>query len=104
MDYLQGFGKIVGPNSVAVKLNDGGDETLSTKNILIATGSEPSPLKPCPVDNASKKIVDSTGALDLAQIPKKLAVVGGGVIGLEMGSVWRRLGSEVTVIEYLDST
>ncbi|KAJ8601570.1 hypothetical protein CTAYLR_005219 [Chrysophaeum taylorii] len=102
VDYLQGFGKITGPNSVAVELNDGGDELLSTKNIMIATGSEPTPLKPCPVDNDKKKIVDSTGALDLPEIPKKLAVVGGGVIGLEMGSVWRRLGAEVTVIEYLD--
>lgn len=100
VDYLQGFGKISGANSVAVKLNDGGDETLSTKNIMIATGSEPAPLKPVPVDQ--NKIVDSTGALDLKEIPKKLAVIGGGVIGLEMGSVWRRLGSEVTVIEYLD--
>jgi len=102
VDYLQGFGRIATPNSVAVKLNDGGDETLSTKNILIATGSIPSPLKPVPVDNEAKKIVDSTGCLELAEIPKRLAVVGGGVIGLEMGSVWRRLGAEVTVIEYLD--
>mmetsp|Transcript_2460 Transcript_2460/g.8334 ORF Transcript_2460/g.8334 Transcript_2460/m.8334 type:complete len:502 (+) Transcript_2460:74-1579(+) len=102
VDYLKGFGKLTGPNSVRVSLLDSGEEVLQTKNIMVATGSVPTPLKPCPVDNDAKKIVDSTGALELPEIPKKLAVVGGGVIGLEMGSVWRRLGSEVTVIEYLD--
>jgi len=102
VDYLKGFGKLKGPNAVHVDLLDGGTEDLDTKNIMIATGSEPTPLKPCPVDNKLKKIVDSTGALELEAIPKKMAVVGGGVIGLEMGSVWRRLGSEVTVIEFLD--
>merc|ERR1711924_409344 len=61
-----------------------------------------SPLPPCPVDNAGGRIVDSTGALDLKEIPKTMAVIGGGVIGLEMGSVWRRLGTKVTVIEFLD--
>mmetsp|Transcript_5683 Transcript_5683/g.16778 ORF Transcript_5683/g.16778 Transcript_5683/m.16778 type:complete len:494 (+) Transcript_5683:95-1576(+) len=102
VDYLQGHGKITGPNSVQVAMNDGGAETVETKNILIATGSEPSPLAPCPVDNAAGKIVDSTGALVLDKIPETMAVVGGGVIGLEMGSVWRRLGTKVTVVEYLD--
>ncbi|EGB08311.1 hypothetical protein AURANDRAFT_26536 [Aureococcus anophagefferens] len=101
VDYLQGHGTITGPNSVAVALNDGGSEAVESKNILIATGSEPSPLPPCPVDNAGGKIVDSTGALVLDKIPKTMAVVGGGVIGLEMGSVWRRLGTKVTVVEYL---
>ena len=101
VDYLQGMGTITGPNSVNVKLNDGGAEAVETKNILIATGSEPSALPPCPVDNAGGKIVDSTGALVLDKIPETMAVVGGGVIGLEMGSVWRRLGTKVTVIEYL---
>ena len=70
---------------------------------MLAVGSEPSPLPTCPVDNAGKKVVDSTGALELTSIPKKLVVIGGGVIGLEMGSVWRRLGTEVTVIEFLDT-
>jgi len=102
VDYLQGHGKISGPNSVQVALNDGGAESIESKNILIATGSEVSPLPPCPVDNAGGKVVDSTGALDLKEIPKTMAVIGGGVIGLEMGSVWRRLGTKVTVIEYLD--
>lgn len=102
VDYLKGTGKLTGPHSVHVSLNDGGTEDVQSNAIMVATGSVPTPLKPCPVDNEKKKIVDSTGALELPSIPKKLAVVGGGVIGLEMGSVWRRLGSEVTVIEYLD--
>jgi dihydrolipoamide dehydrogenase len=89
-------------NSVGVELNDGGSETLETKNVLIATGSEVTPLPPVPVDNAGGKIVDSTGALDINKVPKKMAVIGGGVIGLEMGSVWSRLGADVTVIEFLD--
>lgn len=81
---------------------DGGAAALDTKNIVIATGSEVSPLPPVPVDNKVGKIVDSTGALDINKIPASMAVVGGGVIGLEMGSVWSRLGSKVTVIEYMD--
>jgi len=85
-----------------VDLNEGGTETLDAKNIVIATGSEVTPLPPVPVDNAGQKIVDSTGALDIAKVPESLAVVGGGVIGLEMGSVWSRLGSQVTVIEFMD--
>ncbi len=87
---------------VSASLLDGGNKTLNTKNIIIATGSEVSPLPPCPVDNDAGKIVDSTGALVLKTVPAKMIVVGGGVIGLEMGSVYSRLGSEVTVIEYLD--
>jgi dihydrolipoamide dehydrogenase len=102
VDYVRGFGKLSGPNTVSVSLNDGGSQDISTKNIVLAVGSEVTPLPPVPVDNAKGKIVDSTGALVLKEVPKKLAVVGGGYIGLEMGSVWNRLGSEVTVIEYLD--
>jgi dihydrolipoamide dehydrogenase len=83
-------------------LLDGTATSLDTKNIVIATGSEVSPLPPVPVDNTRGLIVDSTGALDIKKIPKSMAVVGGGVIGLEMGSVWARLGSNVTVIEYMD--
>jgi dihydrolipoamide dehydrogenase len=85
-----------------VDLNQGGTESLETKNILIATGSEVTPLPPVPVNNAAGKIVDSTGALEISAIPQTMAVVGGGVIGLEMGSVWSRLGTEVTVIEFMD--
>ena len=102
VDYIKGWGKLAGPNSVSVKLNDGGEQSVEAKNIILAVGSEVTPLATCPVDNAGKRVVDSTGALELNSIPKKLAVIGGGVIGLEMGSVWRRLGSEVTVIEFLD--
>lgn len=103
VDYVKGFGKLAGPNTVAVDLNAGGSQNIEAKNIILAVGSEVTPLPPCPVDNAGKKIVDSTGALDLDRIPKKMVVIGGGVIGLEMGSVWRRLGTEVTVVEFLDT-
>jgi len=100
VDYKKGKGKITGANSVEVTGET--NETLATKNIVIATGSEPSKLPMATVDNAGGKIVDSTGALDIKEVPKRMAVIGGGVIGLEIGSVWKRLGSEVTVIEYLD--
>jgi dihydrolipoamide dehydrogenase len=103
VDYVKGWGKLENANTVHVTLNGGGEQTLDTKNIILAVGSEPSPLPTCPVDNAKKRIVDSTGALDIDKIPKSLVVVGGGVIGLEMGSVWRRLGTKVTVVEYLDT-
>lgn len=102
VDYIKGKGKLASPNSVHVDLLDGTTTSLDTKNIVIATGSEVTPLSPVPVDNAVGKIVDSTGALDISSIPKTMAVVGGGVIGLEMGSVWSRLGTEVTVIEFMD--
>ena len=107
VDYFVGTGSIAGPEQVKVTLNapasDGTTESvLDTRNILIATGSEVTPLPPVPVDNAGGKIVDSTGALEISQVPKNMAVIGGGVIGLEMGSVWSRLGSNVTVIEFLD--
>jgi len=77
-------------------------ETVTAKDIVIATGSSVTPLPGVPVDNAGKRIVDSTGALDLDEVPEHLVVIGGGVIGLELGSVWRRLGAKVTVIEFLD--
>ena len=103
VDYVQGWGKITGANQVSTALSEGGNQTIEAKNILIATGSEPTPLPPVPVDNEGLKIVDSTGALEINEIPEKMAVIGGGVIGLEMGSVWRRLGTEVHVIEFLDT-
>ncbi|CAM9422103.1 unnamed protein product [Chrysoparadoxa australica] len=102
VDYVKGFGKLGGPNTVNVDLNDGGSQALETKNIVIATGSEVTPLPPVPVDNAEGKIVDSTGALEISAVPKTMALIGGGVIGLEMGSVWSRLGTKVTVIEFMD--
>ena len=102
VDYIKGWGKITAPGKVEASLAEGGVESLNAKNIIIATGSEVAPLGPCPVDNEGGRIVDSTGALSLKEIPKSMIVVGGGYIGLEMGSVWGRLGTDVTVVEYLD--
>ena len=95
-----GAGEIVAAGKVRVTAADGKAEVLSAKNILIATGSEVAPLKGVEIDE--KQIVSSTGALELSSVPKHLVVIGGGVIGLELGSVWRRLGAKVTVIEFLD--
>jgi dihydrolipoamide dehydrogenase len=98
---FQGTGRIVAAGSVAVVGEDGAvRETLATRNILIASGSEVTPLPGVTIDE--KKIVSSTGALEFAEVPKRMVVVGAGIIGLELGSVWRRLGSEVTMIEFLD--
>jgi len=98
---FQGTGRIEQAGSVAVLGEDGAvKETLSAKNILIASGSEVTPLPGVMIDE--KKIVSSTGALELSEVPKRLVVVGAGIIGLELGSVWRRLGSDVTVVEFLD--
>src|SRR6478735_9027470 len=77
-------------------------QTVTAKNVVIATGSSVTPLPGVEVDNAKGMVVDSTGALELASVPKKLVVIGGGVIGLELGSVWRRLGAEVVVVECLE--
>ncbi|MEO1044465.1 MAG: dihydrolipoyl dehydrogenase [Pseudomonadota bacterium] len=79
-----------------------GDETVRVKNIVIATGSSVTPLPGAEIDNAKGIVVDSTGALSLPKVPEHLVLIGGGVIGLELGSVWRRLGAKVTVVEYLD--
>ncbi len=97
---FNGFGKILKPGAVEVKKDDGSVTVLNAKYILIASGSIPVELPFLKFDE--KKIVSSTGALALAEVPKTMLVVGGGVIGLELGSVWMRLGSEVTVIEYAD--
>ncbi len=100
VDRVEGTGRVAGAGTVVVKGKDGKDTTLKTKNIVIATGSDSMPLKGVEVDE--KKIVSSTGALALGEVPKKMVVIGGGYIGLEMGSVWQRLGSAVTVVEFLD--
>ena len=100
VDYVKGWGRIDGAGKVVVKAEDGSETVLETKNIVIATGSEPTPLPGVTIDN--KRIIDSTGALSLPEVPKSLVVVGAGVIGLELGSVWKRLGAEVTVVEFLD--
>jgi dihydrolipoamide dehydrogenase len=99
VDWVRGRGRITGPGQVEVTAADGKTTTLSARNIVIATGSEPTPLPGVAFE--AGKVVDSTGALSLAAVPKHLIVVGAGIIGLELGSVWRRLGAEVTVVEYL---
>jgi len=100
VEVLSGTGRIAGPGKVVVKAADGAETEHQAKNIVIATGSEPAGLPGVAVDN--QRIIDSTGALALPEVPKSLVVIGAGVIGLELGSVWRRLGAEVTVVEYLD--
>lgn len=100
VDWVQGWGRLDGVGRVIVKAADGDEQVLLAKDIVIATGSQPSPLPGVAIDN--KRILDSTGALALAEVPQHLVVIGAGVIGLELGSVWRRLGARVTVIEYLE--
>ena len=98
--YLKGFGSFVSDKKISVKGEDGKKKEIEAKNIIIATGSEAMPMPNVEFDE--KTIVSSTGALSLKEVPKSLVVVGGGYIGLEMGSVWSRLGAEVNVIEFLD--
>ncbi|MFV0408487.1 MAG: dihydrolipoyl dehydrogenase [Paracoccus sp. (in: a-proteobacteria)] len=98
IDWIKGWASIEAPGKVKV-----GDDLYEAKNIVIATGSEPSPLSGVELDNDLGVIVDSTGALALAGIPKSMVVIGAGVIGLELGSVYARLGAEVTVVEFLDA-
>ena len=97
IEWLKGHATFEDAHKVKV-----GDRTVSAKNIVIATGSSVTPLPGVEVDNAKHRIVDSTGALALPTVPKTMVVIGGGVIGLELGSVWRRLGAQVTVVEFLD--
>ncbi|QPC97783.1 dihydrolipoyl dehydrogenase [Qipengyuania soli] len=97
VDWKKGHATFQDAHTVRV-----GDETVTAKNVIIATGSSVTPLPGVEVDNDKQVVVDSTGALELKAVPKKMVVIGGGVIGLELGSVWRRLGAEVIVVEYLD--
>ena len=97
--YVKGWGKVTGPNEVTVAGADGTETKVEGKNIILATGSEVTPLPGVTIDE--EKIVSSTGALSLKEVPKKMVVIGGGIIGLELGSVWSRLGAEVEVIEFL---
>jgi len=99
VDVLKGTGKILGAGKVEVSA-DGKSQVIETKNIVIATGSDIARLKGIEIDE--KRIVSSTGALSLDKVPGKLLIVGAGVIGLELGSVWKRLGAEVVVVEFLD--
>ena len=95
VEWLKGYGTFTGPNSVKV-----GDRTVTARNIVIATGSSVTPLPGVEIDQ--KVVVDSTGALELPKVPEHMVVIGAGVIGLELGSVWRRLGAKVTCVEFLD--
>ncbi len=97
VDWKKGFATFQDAHTVKV-----GDETVTAKTVVIATGSSVTPLPGVEVDNAKGVVVDSTGALELPAVPKKMVVIGGGVIGLELGSVWRRLGAEVICVEFLD--
>jgi dihydrolipoamide dehydrogenase len=97
VDWLKGHARFTGAHRLDV-----GGKSVTAKNIVIATGSSVTPLPGVEVNNEQGKIVDSTGALELSQVPGHMVVIGGGVIGLELGSVWRRLGAKVTVVEYLD--
>src|ERR1700756_3670011 len=100
IDAFIGLGTITAPGEVEGKERDGSSQKLATKNIVIATGSEAVPLPGIEIDEQT--IVSSTGALSFDTVPGKLLVVGAGIIGLELGSVWKRLGSEVTAVEFLD--
>jgi dihydrolipoamide dehydrogenase len=100
IETFRGAARIVAPGQVEVKGDDGKTQTLETKNIVIASGSDVARLNGIDIDE--KRIVSSTGALELPKVPQKLLVVGAGIIGLELGSVWRRLGAQVTVVEFLD--
>ncbi|MGB5725331.1 MAG: dihydrolipoyl dehydrogenase, partial [Parasphingorhabdus sp.] len=97
VDWIKGRGAFENANTVKV-----GDKSYTAKNILIATGSSVTPLPGVEIDNSKHVVVDSTGALELPKVPNHMVVIGGGVIGLELGSVWLRLGAKVTVVEYLD--
>ena len=100
IDSVTGEGRIAAPGKVVVRGEEGDERTLEAKAVVIATGSDVARLPGVEIDE--KAVVSSTGALSLAKVPRKLIVVGAGVIGLELGSVWRRLGAEVTVVEFLD--
>ncbi|MBW8285589.1 MAG: dihydrolipoyl dehydrogenase [Rhizobium sp.] len=103
IDGIQGTGKIVAAGKVSVTNDKGEDQILETRNIVIATGSDVAGIPGVAVEIDEKVIVSSTGGIALDKVPGKMVVVGGGVIGLELGSVWMRLGAKVTVVEYLDT-
>lgn len=101
IDVHTGVGSFVDKNTIKVTAKDGKETTITTEKVIIATGSKPTPLPFAPFDK--KRIISSTEALELKEIPKHLIVIGGGVIGMELGSVYARIGSKVTVVEFLDS-
>jgi dihydrolipoamide dehydrogenase len=100
IDTYLGAGRILAPGKVEVKDDGGKTQVLETKSIVIATGSDAARLNGIDIDE--QRVVSSTGALDLCKVPQKLVIVGAGIIGVELGSVWRRLGAEVTIVEFLD--
>ena len=103
VDYIKGTASFASPNTISVQLYEGGESTVEAKNFIIATGSEVTPFPGGAIEIDEEQIVSSTGALSLQKVPGKMLVIGGGIIGLEMGSVWSRLGAEVTVVEFLNS-
>lgn len=98
-EYIKGTGSFINEHDIKVELNDGGESVIRGKNILIATGSEATPFPGLEIDE--KRVVTSTGAIALEKVPETMTVIGGGIIGLEMASVWSRLGTKVTVVEFL---
>lgn len=105
VDYIKGAASFVSPNRLSIspiaEAPEGTPTEVEAKNIIIATGSEVAPFPGGAITIDEKQIVSSTGALELQEVPKRMVVIGGGIIGLEMGSVWSRLGAEVTVVEFL---
>ena len=99
IDYIKGTASFASATEIDIALLDGGNSQITTKNTIIATGSEVTPFPGVEIDE--KQIVSSTGVLDLQEVPGKLVVIGAGVIGLEMGSVWSRLGAKVEVVEFM---
>ena len=100
VEYIKGAGSFVNEHEIKVELNDGGETSVVGKNILIATGSEATPFPGLEIDE--QRVVSSTGAIALEKVPESMVVIGGGIIGLEMASVWSRLGSKITVVEFLN--
>ena len=99
VDYIKGLASFASPQNIDVELLEGGKTQVQAKNVIIATGSEVTPFPGITIDE--KSIVSSTGVLELEKVPEKLVVIGAGIIGLEMGSVWARLGAKVEVVEFM---
>eukprot|EP00826_Nyctotherus_ovalis_P013119 TRINITY_DN13507_c0_g1_i9.p2 TRINITY_DN13507_c0_g1~~TRINITY_DN13507_c0_g1_i9.p2 ORF type:complete len:217 (+),score=77.89 TRINITY_DN13507_c0_g1_i9:76-726(+) len=100
VDYVKGTASFLSKDALNIKLNEGGQEKIQAKKMLIATGSDVSPLPGEPLKIDEKVVVSSTGALSLKEVPKKMIVIGAGVIGMELGSVYQGLGADVTVVEF----
>ncbi len=101
IDTYEGLGSFVDKNTIKITKNDGSEEQITAKNVIIATGSKPTSLPFLPIDK--KRIITSTEALNITEVPKHIVVIGGGVIGLELGSVYARLGTKVSVVEFMPS-